>query len=93
MLGYLTGAFFVGDLVSGWLARPRGVVVKAGWRYVALALALLVLLLACRIPFAGGLIAFVVLLLVLCAFWLRAYRGYAMKPARLEPSRLGLDLV
>jgi hypothetical protein len=93
LLGYLTGALFLGDRVAGWLARRRGVVVKPGWRYVALAVALLVLLLACRIPFAGGVIAFVVLLLGLGAFWLRAYRGYARKPAPPESSGLGLDLV
>jgi cytoskeletal protein CcmA (bactofilin family) len=93
LLGYLTGALFLADRVAGWLATRRGVIVKPAWRYVALAVALLVLLLACKIPYAGGVIAFLVLLLGLGAFWLRAFRGYARESAPGESPRVGLDLV
>jgi hypothetical protein len=93
LLGYLTGALFLADRVVGWLATRRGVIVKPAWRYMGLAVALLVLLLACKIPYAGGVVAFVVLLLGLGAFWLRAFRGYARKSAPDEPPRVDLDLV
>ena len=68
-------------------------IVKPAWRYMALAVALLVLLLACKIPYAGGVVAFVVLLLGLGAFWLRAFRGYARRVGDGRTSRVGLDLV
>ena len=93
LLGYLTGVLFLADRVVGWLATRRGVIVKPAWRYLALAVALLVLLLACKIPYAGGVVAFVVLLMGLGAFWLRAFRGYARRSTPDESPRLGLDLV
>lgn len=93
LLGYLTGALFLGDRVATWIARRRGVVVKAGWRYVALALALSALVLICKVPFAGAVVLFLTLLLGLGAFWLRAFRGYARKPNPPEATQMGLDLV
>jgi len=93
LLGYLTGALFLGDRAAGWVARRRGVVVKPAWRFGALALALLALLLVARIPFAGGLLVFVILLAGLGGFWIRAYRAYVKKPPLGDSARLGLDLV
>ena len=93
LLGYLTGALFLGDRVATWIAKRRGVVVKPGWRYIALALALVALLLVSKIPFAGIVVLFLVLLVGLGAFWLRAYRGYAKKPMSPADTQIGLDLV
>jgi hypothetical protein len=93
LLGYLTGALFVGDRACGWLARRRGVVARPAWRFVALALALLLLLLVAKIPFAGGALVFIVLLIGLGAFWIRAYRAYVKQPPLADSARLGLDLV
>jgi hypothetical protein len=36
---------------------------------------------------------FLILLLGLGAFWMRAYRGYVKKPPPEEVSQLGLDLL
>jgi cytoskeletal protein CcmA (bactofilin family) len=93
LLGYLTGALFLGDRVAAWIGKRRGVVVKPGWRYIALAAALVALLLVCKIPFAGIPVLFLVLLLGLGAFWLRAYRGYVRKPMSPADAQIGLDLV
>ena len=93
LLGYLTGALFLGDRVATWIAKRRGVVVKPGWRYIALALALVALLLVSKVPFAGIVVLFLVLLVGLGAFWLRAYRGYAKKPMPPADTQIGLDLV
>ncbi len=94
LLGLVTGALFLGDWVVTRIAGRRGVVVKPGWRYAALSAALLALLLLCKIPLAGCVVAFLVTLFGLGAFWICAYRGYLRRedPAE-EPSPLGLDLV
>jgi cytoskeletal protein CcmA (bactofilin family) len=93
LLGYLTGALFLGDRMAGWMAKRRGVVVKPGWRYVALALVLVALLVVGKIPFAGVVVLFLILLCGLGAFWLRAFRGYARKPVSPADAQIGLDLV
>ena len=75
LLGFLTGALFLSDRAAIWIAQRRGAAVRPGWRYAALAASLLALLLVCKIPFAGCVIAFVVALFGLGAFWICAYRG------------------
>ena len=89
LLGYLTGALFLGDLAMGWLARRRGRTLTAAMRSVALAIALLLVLLAAKIPLGGGFAVMVLLVLGLGAFWIQVYRGYA--PAR-PPARPPADM-
>ena len=92
LLGFTTGALFLGDRVAIWIARRRGAMVKPGLRYAALSASLLTLLLVCKIPLVGCGMAFVVMLFGLGAFWICAYRAYLGGPAQ-APSPLGLDLV
>jgi hypothetical protein len=93
LLGLITGALFLGDLVALWIARRRGAAVKPGWRYAALSVSLLALLLVCKIPLAGCWVALLVMLFGLGAFWICAYRGYLRWSPAQESSPLGLDLV
>ena len=84
LLGYLTGALFLGDLAMGWLAHRRGRPLTPAMRSVALAIALLLLLLAAKLPLGGGLVVMALLMLGLGAFWIETYRGYA-RPRQLSP--------
>jgi hypothetical protein len=93
LLGFITGALFLGDRAAAWVAKRRAAVVKPGWRCGALWASLLILLLVCKVPLLGCVVAFVVLLLGLGAFWICAYRGYLRQNPTPEPSPLGLDLV
>ena len=93
LLGFITGALFLSDRVAIWIAKRRGVAVKPGWRYAALGFSLLALLLVCKIPSAGCVVAFVVLLFGLGAFWICVYRDYLQRGPAQEPSPLGLVLV
>jgi hypothetical protein len=93
LLGFITGALFLSDRVAIRIAKRRGVAVTPGWRYAALSVSLLALLLVCKIPLAGCVAAFVVLLFGVGAFWICAYRGYLRRGPAQEPSPLGLDLV
>jgi hypothetical protein len=93
LLGFVTGALSLGDRTAAWVARRRAVPVKPGWRYAALAISLLVLLLIGKIPVVGCVVAFLVLLFGLGAFWVCAYRAYLRQGVPMEPSPLGLDLV
>jgi hypothetical protein len=92
LLGYITGALFLGDRVAVWVAKRRALVLKPGWRYVALAATLFVLLTVYQIPYVGCILEFLLLLLGLGAFWICAYRGYAKKGSPQEPGLRGLDL-
>ena len=93
LLGYVTGALFVGDRVAAWLAKRRGLALHPGWRYAALAVSLFALLIVYKIPYVGCVVEFLVLLFGLGAFWICAYRSYVRKGPPQEPARLGLDLV
>jgi cytoskeletal protein CcmA (bactofilin family) len=93
LLGLITGALFLGDLLALGIARRRGAAVKPGWRHAALSASLLALLLVCKIPLAGCSIALLVMLFGLGAFWICAYRVYLRRSPAQEPSPLGLDLV
>lgn len=75
LLGFLTAAFFVGDL-GGRLLRREPELSK-GWRILSLIVALIVLALLRLIPIAGGLILFLALLFGLGAWSLHLYRSYA----------------
>jgi hypothetical protein len=86
VLGYLTGAMAIGDLLMGWWARRRARTLTPAMRTVALAIALLVLLLAARIPIGGGVAALLLLLLGLGGFSMQAYRGYASEPSSAPPT-------
>jgi hypothetical protein len=88
MLGYLTGALFVGDAIIGWWARRKGRAVRPAMRCLALAIALLLLLAAKQIPLGGGLVVMLLLLLGLGAFWVEIYRGYsrALPPPAAPPA-------
>ncbi len=93
LLGFITGALSLGDRAAAWVAQRRAVAVKPGWRYAALSVSLLALLVICKIPLVGCVVAFLVLLFGLGAFWICAYRGYLRQGLAKEPSPLGLDLV
>jgi cytoskeletal protein CcmA (bactofilin family) len=93
LLGFITGALFLGDQAAAWVAKRRATTVKPGWRYGALWVSLLVLLLVCKVSLVGCVVAFLVLLFGLGAFWVCAYRGYLRQGPMREPSPLGLDLV
>jgi hypothetical protein len=93
LLGFITGALALGDRAAAWVAKRRAVAVKPGWRYAALGISLAALLVLCKIPFVGCVLAFLVLLFGLGAFWICAYRAYLRRGVPTEPSPLGLDLV
>ena len=74
MLGYMTGALALGDLLLG-KAKPAEAR-SAGWRILFLVVALLVIALVRRIPMVGEIAVFVLFLAGFGAFALRALRGY-----------------
>lgn len=74
MLGFLTGALFLGDTVLG-LARPQSAE-SSGWRILFLLLALVAIALLRRLPWVGDLAVFLLFLAGLGAFTLRSFRGY-----------------
>ncbi|HTS53787.1 MAG TPA: hypothetical protein VMH26_10975 [Burkholderiales bacterium] len=92
LFGYITGALFLGDAAGAWVARRRARTFTPGWRYLALAIALLALLLVSEIPFVGGIAHFLVLLFGLGAFWICAYRRYLRKSPPPGAAGLGIDL-
>ncbi|PWT76369.1 MAG: hypothetical protein C5B46_01195, partial [Proteobacteria bacterium] len=92
LLGYLNGLLFLADRFAAWIARRRGFMVKTRGRIGALTLVIVGTLLAIKIPYAGTVLMFVVLLAGLGAFWLRAYRGYVELSAA-QPQHAGLDVV
>jgi hypothetical protein len=85
LLGYLTGALFLGDLTMGWLTRRRGRKLTATLRGAALAIALFLLWLAAKVPVAGGILVMMLLMLGLGAFWIQLHRGYARVREPLPP--------
>jgi hypothetical protein len=93
LLGYITGALFLGDRVATWVAKRRALVLKPAWRYVALTVSLFALLIVYEIPYVGCVVEFLVLLFGLGAFWICAYRRYVHRGPPQEPALLGLDLV
>ncbi len=93
LLGYITGALFLGERVAAWVAERRALVLKPAWRYAALAVSLFALLIVYEIPYVGCMVEFLVLLFGLGAFWICAYRGYVGKNPLQAPAPLGLDLV
>lgn len=74
MLGFLTGALFLGDAALG-LARPGGTDATA-WRILFLLLALVGIAFIRRLPMVGDLLVFVLFLAGLGAFTLRSFRGW-----------------
>jgi cytoskeletal protein CcmA (bactofilin family) len=86
VLGYLTGAMAIGDVLMGWWARRRGRTLTPTMRTVALAIALLLLLLAAQIPIGGGVAVTLLLLLGLGGCSMQAYHGYASGPASAPPA-------
>ncbi len=74
MLGFLTGALFVGDSALG-LARPASAE-SSGWRILFLLLALIAIAFLRRLPWIGELAVIVLFLAGLGAFTLRSFRGY-----------------
>ncbi len=76
LLGFITGALFLGDRVVQWIAKQRGVAIKSVGRYAALSASLLSLLLVCKVPWVGCGAALLVTLFGSGAFWICAYRGY-----------------
>jgi len=79
MLGYMTGALALGDLLLG-KAKPAEARAP-GWRILFLVLALLAIALVRRVPVIGELAVFVLFLAGFGAFTLRALRGYRDGPA------------
>jgi cytoskeletal protein CcmA (bactofilin family) len=78
LLGFLTAAFYLGDLVLR--AFRRGTRPSRGARIAALGVALLVLALVRFIPIAGPLVLLLTLVLGVGAWTLRLSRGYAGLP-------------
>ena len=93
LLGFITGALFLGDRVVLWIAKQRGVAIKPVWRYAALSASLLALLLVCKVPWVGCAVALLVTLFGSGAFWICAYRGYLQQGPAQESPPHGLDLV
>lgn len=93
LLGFITGALYLGDRVALWVAKRRGIALKPALRYAALSASLLGLLLICKLPWVGCALASLLLLFGLGAFWICAYRGYLQRGGTQEPSPFGLDLV
>jgi len=75
LLGFLTAAFFVGDI--GVRLLRRGQELSKGWRILSLLAALIGLALLQWIPIVGGVILFLILLFGLGAWGLHMYRTYA----------------
>lgn len=78
MLGFLTGALFLGDTVLG-AAKPASAG-SGGWRILFLLLALIAIAFMRRVPWIGDLAVFVLFLAGLGAFTLRSFRGYKGSP-------------
>jgi hypothetical protein len=78
LLGFLTAAFYLGDLVLR--AFRRGARPSRGARIAALAVALLVLAVVRFIPIAGPLVLLLALVFGVGAWTLRLSRGYAGLP-------------
>lgn len=74
MLGFLTGALFVGDSVLG-IAKPANAESR-GWRILFLLLALIAIAFMRRLPWVGELAVLALFLAGLGAFTLRSFRGY-----------------
>jgi cytoskeletal protein CcmA (bactofilin family) len=78
LLGFLTAAFYLGDLVLR--ASRRGTRPSRGARIAALGVAVLILALVRFIPIAGPLVLLLALVLGVGAWTLRLSRGYAGLP-------------
>lgn len=74
MLGFLTGALFLGDWALGRAQPARAQ--SSGWRILFLLLALIVIALLRRLPWVGDLAVILLFLAGLGAFTLRSFRGY-----------------
>lgn len=74
MLGFLTGALFVGDSVLQ-VAKPANAESR-GWRILFLLLALIAIAFMRRLPWIGELAVLALFLAGLGAFTLRSFRGY-----------------
>jgi hypothetical protein len=76
LVGYLVTAFYIGDrLLAAARRRDPGL----GWRTASLAAALLLLVLARHLPYAGTLLVLAALLLGLGAMALQAFSSYSSR--------------
>lgn len=75
VLGFLTAAFWLAE--AGARLVRREAVLTTGWRILALVAAIALLLMVGAIPWLGGLVLVVAVLLGLGAWSLRTYRAYA----------------
>jgi cytoskeletal protein CcmA (bactofilin family) len=84
LAGWLTAAFFVGDLGARFLGR--GPVLSRGVRLASLAIAIVVLLLVRLVPFVGTLVIVLAVVAGIGAWTLCLYRRYRGREAANEPA-------
>jgi cytoskeletal protein CcmA (bactofilin family) len=81
LVGYIAAAAAIGDLLLKWLRHKA--TETAGWRILAAICGVFIIALLGRIPFLGGLIVFVALIMGIGAIGLQMYR--AVRPAQVAP--------
>ncbi len=79
LLGYLTGAIFLGDLALERVDARK--LDSVWWRALFMLLAIVVIALVRRVPVAGGLAWWLLFLAGVGAFTLRAWQGFRDDPA------------
>jgi cytoskeletal protein CcmA (bactofilin family) len=84
LVGYIAAAAAIGDLLLKWLRHKTAE--TAGWRILAAICGIVIIALLGRIPFLGGLIVFVALIMGIGAVGLQMYR--AVRPASPAPVSL-----
>jgi cytoskeletal protein CcmA (bactofilin family) len=81
LVGYIAAAAAIGDLLLKWLRHKTAE--TAGWRILAAICGVFIIALLGRIPFLGGLIVFVALIMGIGAVGLQMYR--AVRPTQVAP--------
>jgi hypothetical protein len=82
LVGYIAAAAAIGDLLLKWLRHKTAE--TAGWRIVAAICGIIIIALLGLIPFLGGLIVFVALIMGIGAVGLQMYRT-VRPPAQIAP--------
>jgi hypothetical protein len=85
LVGYIAAAAAIGDLLLKWLRHKTAE--TAGWRIVAAICGIIIIALLGLIPFLGGLIVFVALIMGIGAVGLQMYRT-VRPPAQTAPVSL-----
>ena len=86
LVGYIAAAAAIGDLLLKWLRHKTAE--TAGWRIVAAICGIFIIVLLGLIPFLGGLIVFVALIMGIGAVGLQMYRTVRPMPPTAPVSLL-----